>query len=96
MHFCMFFPNFCIIAFPKFVNMIKNTPLSPIFHVFAPLNDVRNAHVHCLVLKNNPNYMSFFTRMISNFKYKCPPPGSASIEAIFFKDVWNQMKYLNQ
>ena len=43
--------------------------LFPILHVFPPLNDV-----HCLVLKNNPNYVIFFTRMISNFKYKCPPP----------------------
>ena len=34
----------------------------------------RCSRVHCLVLKNNPNYVIFFTRMISNFKYKCPPP----------------------
>ena len=27
--------------FPKFVYMTKNTPFFPIFHVFAPLNDVR-------------------------------------------------------
>ena len=33
----------------------------------------RRTHVHCLVLKNNPNYVNFFTRMISNFKYKCLP-----------------------
>ena len=33
----------------------------------------RCTRVHCLVLKNNPNYVIFFTRMISNFKYKCPP-----------------------
>ena len=31
----------------------------------------RCTRVHCLVLKNNPNYV-IFTRMISNFKYKCP------------------------
>ena len=28
-------------SFPKFVYMTKNTPLFPILHVFAPLNDVR-------------------------------------------------------
>ena len=33
----------------------------------------RCTRVHCLVLKNNPNYVNFFTRMISNFKYKWPP-----------------------
>ena len=30
-------------------------------------------HVHCFVLKNDPNYVNFFTRMISNFRYKWPP-----------------------
>ena len=33
----------------------------------------RCTRVHCPVLKNNPNYVNFFTRMISNFKYKWPP-----------------------
>ena len=28
-------------SLPKFVYMTKNTPLFPILHVFAPLNDVR-------------------------------------------------------
>ena len=28
-------------TFPKFVYVTKNTPLFPILHVFAPLNDVR-------------------------------------------------------
>ena len=61
-----------VLSFPKFVNMTKNTPFFPILHVFIPLNDVRR--VHCLVLKNNSNYVKFLPRMISNFKYKCPPP----------------------
>ena len=34
----------------------------------------RCTRVHCLVLKNNPNYVNYFTRMISNFKYKFSPP----------------------
>ena len=33
----------------------------------------RCTRVHCFVLKNNPNYVNFFTRMISNFRYKWPP-----------------------
>ena len=39
----------------------------------------RCTRVHCLVLKNNPNYVNFFTRMISNFRYKWPPPGMTLI-----------------
>ena len=35
------FLNFSIMSFQKFVNMTKNTPFSPILHVFAPLNNVR-------------------------------------------------------
>ena len=41
-------------------------------HVFC--TPKRCKRVHCLVLKNNPNYVNFFTRMISNFSYKCSPP----------------------
>ena len=33
----------------------------------------RCTRVHCLVLKNNPNYVNFFTLMISNLEYKWPP-----------------------
>ena len=58
-------------SIPKFVNITKNIPFFPILHVFAPLK--RCTRVHCSVLKNNPNYVNFFTRMISNFRYKWPP-----------------------
>ena len=40
----------------------------------------RCTRVHRLVLKNDPNYVNFFTRMISTFKYKCPPPGCYFVE----------------
>ena len=33
----------------------------------------RCTRVHRLVLKNDPNYVNFFTRMISTLKYKWPP-----------------------
>ena len=73
MRFSSVFLNLSVMSFPKFVNLTKNTPFfSPILHVFAPLNNVR-VYI-ASVLKNNPNYVNFFTRMISNFKYKCPPP----------------------
>ena len=45
----------------------------PFFQFCTFLHPKRCMHVHCLVLKNNPNYVNFFTRMISNFRYKCPP-----------------------
>ena len=58
--------------------MTKNIPFFPNLHIFVPLNDVRACAL--LVLKNNPYYMNFFTRMISNFKYKCPPPPAIHAE----------------
>ena len=77
--FCMFFFFFklSVVFFQKIVNMTKNTPFS---HFCTFLHPKRCMHVHFLVLKNNPNYVIFplllffffFTRMISNFKYKCP------------------------
>ena len=38
-------------------------------------------HIYCLVLKNKPNYVSHFTRMISNLKCKhpLPPPWGGGI-----------------
>ena len=36
----------------------------------------RCTRVHRLVLKNDPNYVNFFTRMISTLKYKWPPRDS--------------------
>ena len=68
----VFFLNLSIVSFPKLVNMTKNTPFFPILHVFCTPKQC--TRLHCLVLKNNPNYVNFFMRMISNFKYKCPPP----------------------
>ena len=38
--------------FPKFVNMVKNTPFTLILLIFALLNDVHSTHVHCLVLNS--------------------------------------------
>ena len=73
---CVFL-NLSIMSFPKFVNMTKNTPFFPILHVFASLNDVR-AYVHCLVLKNNPNYMNFFTRWYPTSIQVPPPPRALS------------------
>ena len=51
--------------------MTKNIPFFPILHVFAPLNDVR-AYI-AWSWKTTLIMWFFFTRMISNFKYKWPP-----------------------
>ena len=66
----MCFRNLCITSFPKFVNMTKNIPFFP----FCTLKLCMR--VHCPFLKNNPNYVNFFARMISNFVYcaSAPPP----------------------
>ena len=59
-------------SFPKFV-MTKNTPVFPILHVFAPLNDV-----HCLVLKNNPNkitWIFYADNIYPTSNTSGPPPG---------------------
>ena len=47
----------------------KTHPFPPILHVFC--TPKRCTRIHCLVLKNSPKYI--FSRMISNFKCKCPP-----------------------
>ena len=40
--------------------------------------------------KNNPNYVNIFTRMISNFKYKCPPqvPPTAGMMTVLINLVY--------
>ena len=79
--FCMLYVKLSIMSFPKFVTMTKNTPFFPILNVFAPLNDV------CTYIawswKTSLITWIFFTRIISNFKCKCPPPGA-----------WNAMSYV--
>ena len=59
--------------FPKFVYMTKNIPFFPVLHVFAPLNDVR-AYSN-LGLKNNTNYVIFWTSLIPPLTFEWPPPG---------------------
>ena len=50
----------------------KHTFFLQILHFFSPLNDVR-AYI-AWSWKTTLIMWFFFTRMISNFKYKCPPP----------------------
>ena len=68
-----FFFNLSVMSFPKFVIRPKTYPFFPILHVFAPLNDVR-AYI-AWSWKTTLITWIFFTRMVSNFKYKWPPWG---------------------
>ena len=75
MHFLhAFFHNLSIMSFLKFVSMTKNTLFFPILHIFAPLNDIRGTRVHCLVLKNNPNYVNFFYEDDIQLQIQVLPP----------------------
>ena len=64
---------FCPLSFPKFVTHDQKHTVFSNFACFC--TPKRCTCVHCLVLKHNPNYVNFFTLMISNFKYKWPPRG---------------------
>ena len=57
-----------VMSFPKFVNMTKNTPF---FQFCTPK---RCSCVHCLVLKNNPNYVNFFNEDDIQLQIQVPPP----------------------
>ena len=67
-----FFLNLSVMSFPKFVYMTKNTFFSNFACFCTPK---RCTHVQCLVLKNNPNYVNFWTSLIFPLTFECPPPG---------------------
>ena len=68
------FLNLPVMSFPKFVYMTKNTP----FFLFCMFFK-RCTLVHCLVLKNNPNYVNFWTSLIPALTFECPPPPRAGM-----------------
>ena len=72
--FACIFLNLPVMFFPKFVYMTKNTPFFPIMHVFC--TPKRCTRVQCLVLKNNPNYVNFWTSLIPPLTFECPPSPS--------------------
>ena len=53
----MFFLQFSIMSFPKFVKMTKPHPFFSRFAWFCTPKQC--THIHCLVLKNIPSYMNF-------------------------------------
>ena len=64
-------------SFPKFVYMTKNTPFFSNFARFC--TPKRCTHVQCLVLKNNPNYVNFWTSLIPQIDIRVAPPGAYSL-----------------
>ena len=66
----VFFLNFP----PSFSKIYDHRQKHTLFSNFGRFcTPKRCTRVHCLVLKNNPNYVFRFTRMISTLKYKPPP-----------------------
>ena len=60
-------------SFPKLVNMAKNTPFFNNFARFC--TPKRCTRVHCLILKNNPNYVIFLRGWYPTSNTSAPPPG---------------------
>ena len=73
--FACVFLNLSTMSFPKFVNMTKNTPFFSNFARFC--SPKQCTRVHCLVLKNNPNYIFFFEDDIQ-LQIQVPLQGHAS------------------
>ena len=46
----------------------------PFFNFARFCTPKRCTHVHCLVLKNNPNYVNFWMSLIPPLTFECPPP----------------------
>ena len=71
--FACIFLNLLVMYFPKFVYMTKNTPFFSNFARFCTPKQC--TRVQCLVLKNNPNYVNFWTSMIPPLTFEWPPRG---------------------
>ena len=61
-----------VMSFPKLVNMAKKHTLFSNFARFC--TPKRCTRVHCLVLKNNPNYVNFFNQVYIQLQIQVPPP----------------------
>ena len=70
--FACIFLNLSIMSFPKYVYMTKNTPFFSNFARFC--TPKRCTCIQCLVLKNNPNYVNFWTSLIPPLDIRVPPP----------------------
>ena len=80
----------------KIVNMTKTTLFSNFACFCTPK---RCTHVHCLVLKNNPNYMIFFLRgwyPTSNTSAPAPPPPPRTVFASINQILLKSHFYINQ
>ena len=71
--FYMHFFNFSVMSFPKFVYMTKKHTLFSNFARFC--TPKRCTCVQCLILKNNPNYVNFWTSLIPPLDIRGAPRG---------------------
>ena len=69
--FACIFLNLPVMFFPKLGFMTKNTPFFSNFARFCIPK--RCTRVQCLVLKNNPNYVNFWTSLIPPLTFEWPP-----------------------
>ena len=78
--------------FPKFVYMTKNTPFFSNFARFC--TPKRCTRVQCLVLKNNPNYVNFWTSLIPPLTIQVPPLEYGACELIIASErgvLWTEI-----
>ena len=70
--FACIFLNFCpSCPFQNLSICPKTHPFSNFARFCTPKRCTR---VQCLVLKNNPNYVNFWTNLIPPLTFECPPP----------------------
>ena len=69
----LIFLNLPVMFFIKFVYMTKNRPFFSNFACFC--TPKRCTHVQYLVLKNNPNYVNFWTSLIPPLDIRVAPSG---------------------
>ena len=71
MRFCMHFSSFACHVLSKICPYDQKHTLFSNFARFC--TPKRCTRVQCLVLKNNPNYVNFWTSLIPPLTFECPP-----------------------
>ena len=81
--FCMHFSQFVCHVLSKICLYDQKHTLFSNFACFC--TPKRCTRVQCLVLKNNPNYMNFWTSLIPPLTFECPPQSSPFVVLLFCK-----------
>ena len=75
----MFLQAFFLICLScSFQNLSIWPKTHPFFQFCTFLHPKRCMRVHCLVLKNNPNYINFWTSLMPPLDIRVPPPENIS------------------